>query len=139
MSIFDDHADVNVLNKDGDKIIRDFYRISNSGSSLIPKKGLWALGSQKYPGWGSFRHNTPKLPEGVLREESSVFNSLYGLLIKHNICDINSDKTHAYEVFKDVIRNAGLQIMIYNNKRYYSVNRDVKNRIMMQMKKIFNK
>ena len=137
MSIFDNHADVNVLNKEGDKIIREFYRISNSGSSLIPKKGLWALKSRKYPSFGSF--HAPKLPEGVLREESSIFNSLYGLLIKYNICSVNSDKTQAYDVFKDVIRNAGLQIMIYNNKRYYSANRDAKNRIMMQMKKIFNK
>ena len=43
MSVFDNHLERNTLSKESDKLILANYRISNSGSTLIPKKGTFAL------------------------------------------------------------------------------------------------
>ena len=43
MSVFDNHLDHKVIDKDNDRMILEHYKISNSGATLIPKKGTFML------------------------------------------------------------------------------------------------
>ena len=120
MSVFDNHLDHNTINKDNDRMILEHYKISRSGATLIPKKGTFRLTKAEK----NLLHHRPKLspiPEGTFKEEHSIFRSMYG-----NISEI-------YPVFEVVLRGMNLHCLIYNNKRYYQVNREIKRQIAHQI------
>jgi hypothetical protein len=137
MSIFDDYSSATNIKKDADKMILTKYRISNSGNSLIPKKGSFAFSSSERKQYFS-RIKLSKLPDGVLREEKSVFMSMYGKLV--NTHDKLSDEAlnNLYDNFVNVIRSMNIPMIIYNGKRYYQANRDVKHRIFTNIHKSLN-
>ena len=120
MSIFDNHLDHKAIDKDNDRMILEHYKISNSGATLIPKKGTFMLTKAQK---NLFRRQ-PKLspiPEGTFKEEHSIFRSMYG-----NLNEI-------YSSFEEVLRGMNLPCLIYNNKRYYQVNREIKRQIAHQI------
>jgi len=127
MSVFDDHLDSAQMRADEDKIILANYKISNSGSTLIPKTGIFSLTSQqkKLLRRG---HKTEKIPAGTFKEEHSVFRSMYGNLKGEDV-----DKV--YPVFEGILRGMNLSCLVYNRKRYYQVNREVKRQIAYQVHK----
>lgn len=110
MSVFDDHSSSAVLSSFEDKQILELFKISNSGSSLIPRKGIW--GSPNELRHSSFR--LPKLPPGVYHREDSLFKIIFG---SHQ-CDYNK--------YLEVVRSSGLKMMTYRGKYFYVVNRDQK-------------
>lgn len=120
MSVFDNHLERNTLNKESDKLILANYRISNSGSTLIPKQGTFAVSKKDKRSVGIKK--TSKVPAGTFKEEHSIFRSMYGKL--HG-----EDSTHTYPIFEEVIRGMNLPCLVYNSKRYYQVNREVKRSI----------
>ena len=121
MSVFDNHLNEDQLRSDADKMILENYRISNSGHTLIPKEGRFALTKdQKKHLWQPGR--TDKLPTRTFREEKSVFSSMYGKLNHYEYSKL-------YPKFQNIIRGMGLPCLVYNKKRYYQVNRDVKRQI----------
>lgn len=122
MSVFDNHLENSTLNKESDNLILANYRISNSGATLIPKKGTFALTKKERR---SVRiSKTSKIPVGTFKEEHSIFRSMYGKL-----CEEGS--AYTYHIFEEVIRGMNLPCLVYNAKRYYQVNRDVKRKIWM--------
>ena len=106
------------MRADEDKLILEHYKISNTGSSLIPKKGLFGVDRNLKRELGIVR--TEKLPAGVLREESSIFKMLYN--------DVKGNQAF-YETYQEVIREMHLEFLCYNQKFYYLVNRDIKRQI----------
>jgi len=120
MSVFDNHLEQNTLSKESDKLILANYRISNSGSTLIPKKGTFALPREVRRAVRISK--TDKIPAGTFKEERSIFRSMYGGLR-------GEDGTHVYPVFEEVIRGMCLPCLVYNSKRYYQVNREIKRTI----------
>ena len=123
MSVFDNHLDRNVIDKDNDKMILEHYKISNSGNTLIPRKGMFALTIQQKK---MFRHKTDKIPAGTFKEEHSVFRSMYGSLNEN-------ESSRVYPVFEEILRGMNLPCLIYNSKRYYQVNREIKRQIAHQI------
>ena len=132
MSIFDDYSSVANIKKDVDKMILTKYRISNSGNSLIPKKGIFGttLDQRK-----RYFVRTPKLPDGVLREEKSVFMSMYGKLVNAHNKLSDEALNNLYNNFVNTIRSMDIPMIIYNGKRYYQANRDVKHQIFTNIHK----
>lgn len=118
MSVFDNHLDHKTIDKDNDRMILEHYKISNSGNTLIPRKGMFALTTQQKK---MFRHKTDKIPAGTFKEEHSIFRSMYG-----NLNEI-------YPVFEEIIRGMNLPCLIYNSKRYYQINRGIKHQIAHQI------
>ena len=118
MSVFDDHLNEDQLRSNDDKLILENYKISNSGHTLIPKEGRFALTKEQKK---FFRNpsRTDKLPTRTFREEHSVFCSMYGKLDHYEYSKL-------YPKFQEIIRGMSLPCLIYNKKRYYQVNRDVK-------------
>jgi hypothetical protein len=131
MSVFDNHLDPKQLQAESDKMILKNYKISNSGSTLIPREGSFALTPrQKKLFWGAKK--TTKIPTGTFKEEHSIFRSMYG--------DVpGMDTYHLYPVFEETIRGLELPCLVYNQKRYYQVNRDVKKKISTILYKRFGK
>jgi len=125
MSVFDNHLDSDQMRNDEDKIILANYKISNSGATLIPKKGTFMLTKAQK----NILRRRPKLspiPEGTFKEEHSVFRSMYGSLNKN-------ETSQVYPVFEEILRGMNLPCLIYNNKRYYQVNREIKRQIAHQI------
>ncbi len=120
MSLFDNHLERNTLSKESDKLILANYRISNSGATLIPKQGTFALSKKEKRSVRILK--TSKIPAGTFKEERSIFRSMYGKLQ-------GEDSTYTYPIFEEVIRDMNLPCLVYNSKRYYQVNRDVKKSI----------
>lgn len=127
MSIFSDQLDKSILDKETDKLILEKYKISNSGHTLIPKEGRFALTKERKKFLRS-PSRTDKLPTRTFREEHSVFCSIYG-----GIKDVENNTIknmeYLYPKFQEIIRGMGLPCLIYNKKRYYQVNREVKRAI----------
>ena len=133
MSIFNDHLNESVLNKETDKLILEKYKISNSGNTLIPKEGTFAIPKEhKKILFNRGRLKTSKIPEGTFKEERSIFRSMYGGVSEKDFKKI-------YPVFKKVIGEMGLKLLVYNNKNYYSINREVKRKIAYVIKQSFDK
>jgi hypothetical protein len=128
MSVFDNHLNSDQMRNDEDKIILANYKISNSGATLIPRKGLFALTPQQKR---MFSHKTSKIPEGTFREERSIFQGMYG-----NMND--TDAGYLYPIFEEIIRGMGLPCLVYNKKRYYQANREVKRQIAYNIHKRIN-
>ena len=128
MSIFDDRLNPDHLKADDDKIILEHYKVSNSGATLIPRKGLFALTPQQKR---MFSRKTSKIPEGTFREERSIFQGMYGGMN-------DTDAGYLYPIFEEIIRRMNLPCLIYNNKRYYQANRDVKRQIAYTIHKRIN-
>ena len=120
MSVFDNHLERNTLSKESDELILANYKISNSGATLIPKKGTFAVSKKDKRSIGIKK--TWKIPAGTFKEEHSIFKSMYGKL--HG-----EDSIHTYPIFEEVIRGMNLPCLVYNSKRYYQVNRDIKRNI----------
>ena len=127
MSVFDNHLDQNTMDRDADKMILANYKISNSGSTLIPKIGNFGLTPQQKKSLRRGR-KTEKIPAGTFKEEHSVFRSMYGSLKGEDV-----DKV--YPVFEGILRGMNLPCLVYNSKRYYRVNRDIKRQIAYQVHK----
>lgn len=127
MSVFDGHLDSAQMRADEDKIILANYKISNSGSTLIPKTGIFSLTSRQKKLLRRGR-KTEKIPAGTFKEEHSVFRSMYGNLKGEDV-----DKV--YPVFEGILRGMNLPCLVYNHKRYYRVNRDIKRQIAYQVHK----
>ena len=132
MSIFNDHLNESVLNKETDKLILEKYKISNSGNTLIPKKGTFAISKEHKKLFSRRNPKTSKIPMGTFKEERSIFRSMYGGISEEDFKKI-------YPVFKKIIGEMGLKLLVYNNKNYYSVNREVKRKISYIIKQSFNK
>ena len=113
------------MRADEDKLILEHYKISNSGSSLIPRVGTFGIDPKIKRELGIRR--TEKLPTGVLREESSIFKMLYN--------DVKGSQVF-YETYQEVIRGMKLEFLCYNQKRYYLVNRDIKRQIKARVNKL---
>ena len=128
MSVFNNHLDSNVINRDSDKMILEHYRISNSGSTLIPITGSY-LAKKITRGRTS---KTEKIPQGTFKEERSIFRSMYGGIASKETKE-TIDKI--YQVFKGIILEMHLPCLIYNQKCYYQVNREIKRRIDYQIHK----
>lgn len=130
MSVFDNHLDHKVIDKDNDRMILEHYKISNSGATLIPKKGTFMLSKAQK----NLLRRQPKLspiPEGTFKEEHSVFRSMYGGLNEN-------ESSQVYPVFEEILRGMNLPCLIYNNKRYYQVNREIKRQIAHQIQNRIN-
>lgn len=123
MSVFDNHLDHKVIGKDNDRLILEHYKISNSGNTLIPRKGMFALTT-----WQKkiFRHKTDKIPTGTFKEERSIFRSIPWKLPLNDIESI-------YPIFEEILHGMNLPCLIYNNKRYYQVNREIKRQIVYKI------
>jgi len=117
MSVFDDHSSSEVLSSFEDKQILELFKISNSGSSLIPRKGIWGLPSGVRR--GSF--NLPKLPPGVYHREDSLGKIIFG------------STSFDFNKYVEVIRNSGLEMMTYRGRYFYVINRDQKRWIRKQI------
>lgn len=128
MSVFDNHLDSSRLQSDADKMILINYRISNSGNTLIPKKGSFMIPDEMRPR----RMRTSKIPAGTFKEERSIFRSMYGALMENEV-------ELVYPVFENTLRGLNLPCLIYNSKRYYQINRDVKRHIAHQIHKELGK
>ena len=109
MSIFNDITDPVTMQHDQDKLILLKYRVSNSGHTLIPREK---------------RDNDA--PSRTFRDEKSIFASIKGFLS-------HVDYSKSYPVFINIIGKMNLPCLIYNRKRYYQVNRDVKRKIVLIM------
>ena len=130
MSVFDNHLERNTLNKESDKLILVNYKISNSGATLIPKRGTFALSREVRR---TIRiSKTDKIPTGTFKEEHSIFRSMYGKLHEE-------DGARTYPIFEEVLRNMNLPCLVYNSKRYYQVNRSVKRTIYTAIYNRINK
>lgn len=128
MSVFDNHLDRDIIDRDTDKMILEQYKISNSGATLIPKKGTFALTKEQK---GMFRRQ-PKLsplPEGTFREESSIFKMFSSRIWKLSV----EDQHAAYDTYVEIVRSMNLPCLVYNQKRYYNVNREIKRKIAHQL------
>ena len=119
MSVFDNHLDSAQLRSDADKIILVNYKISNSGATLIPRKGMFALTPQQKR---MFYRKTSKIPEGTFKEEHSIFKSMYGSMN-------DTDAGYLYPIFEEILRGMNLPCLVYNQKRYYQANRETKRQI----------
>ena len=132
MSVFDNHLDQNVMDRDNDRMILEQYKISNSGNTLIPKKGSFGLSTADKKWLYRRGHGrTDKLPSGTFKEERSVFRSMYGSMP-------SIDAGYLYPIFEEIIRDMNLPCLVYNNKRYYNVNREVKRQISHKIHNRFN-
>lgn len=123
MSVFDNHLNSDQMRNDEDKIILANYKISNSGATLIPRKGTFALTTWQKR---TLSRKTSKIPEGTFKEEHSVFRSMYGGLNEN-------ESSQVYPVFEEILRGMNLPCLIYNSKRYYQVNREIKRQIAHQI------
>ena len=123
MSVFDNQLDPNQLQKEQDKLILANYKISNSGNTLIPRKGSFGMDPEVRAVLS--RKIASKIPAGTFKEEHSIFRSIYG--------SSKNASTEIVGVFENVIREMNLPLLIYNNKRYYQINRDGKRFIAHQM------
>lgn len=123
MSVFDNQLDPNQLQKEQDKLILANYKISNSGNTLIPRKGSFGMDPEIRAMLR--RKITSKIPSGTFKEEHSIFRSIYG--------SSKNASTEIVGAFENVIRGMNLPLLIYNNKRYYQINRDGKRFIAHQM------
>lgn len=121
MSIFNDHLNPDQMRSDEDKIILEKYKVSNSGNTLIPRKEEYI--DWRDP-WRSVK-KAEKLPSGTFKEEKSIFKSMsiYSSLTE-------SDRKKIYPKYEEFIRGMGLPCLMYNKKRYYQINREVKRRIV---------
>lgn len=125
MSVFDDHLNPTTIDEENDKLILQHYKISNSGATLIPKEGLFAFSKAQKHRYG-IRKNAAKLPPRTFREESSIFRSL----------PLGPNKTREiFEKYVSIIRSMNLPCLVYNGKRYYQVNREVKSQIAHKIMK----
>lgn len=128
MSLFDNHLDSAQMQSDTDKIILAKYKISNSGATLIPKEGTFMLTKEH------MKHLRPRLspiPKGTFREEHSIFQGMYGNMN-------HLDASYLYPIFEEIIRGMGLPCLVYNSKRYYQANREVKRQITYNIHKRIN-
>ena len=131
MSLFDNQLNENTLNKESNRLILESYKISNSGNTLIPKIGFFKFStSEKRKLFRSPK--AQRIPAGTFKEERSIFRSMYGGLNKE-------DSEVIYPIFENIIRDINLNFLIYNNKRYYSINREIKRKISHVIKQQFDK
>jgi len=131
MSLFDNHLNENTLNKESDRLVLENYKISNSGNTLIPKVGFFKFSaSEKRKLFRSPK--AQRIPAGTFKEERSIFRSMYGGLSKE-------DSEMIYPIFENIIRDMNLNFLIYNDKRYYSINREIKRKISHVIKQQFDK
>lgn len=131
MSLFDNHLNENTLNKESDRLVLESYKISNSGNTLIPKIGFFKFSTSEKR--KLFRlPKAQRIPAGTFKEERSIFRSMYGGLSKE-------DSEVIYPIFENIIRDMNLNFLIYNNKRYYSINREIKRKISHVIKQQFDK
>ena len=49
------------------------------------------------------------------------------------------DSELIYPIFENIIRDMNLNFLIYNDKRYYSINREIKRKISHVIKQQFDK
>ena len=136
MSVFDDHLNEDQLRSNDDKLILENYKISNSGHTLIPKEGRFALTKEQKKFFRS-PSRTDKLPARTFREEHSVFCSMYGG-VKDEENNTIKNMEYLYPKFQEIIRGMGLPCLVYNKKRYYQVNRDVKRVIYSKIRAELN-
>lgn len=124
MSIFNDHLNPDQMRSDEDKIILEKYKVSNSGNTLIPRKEEHIDWIDWVKQW-RYAKKAEKLPPGTFKEEKSIFKSMsiYSSLTE-------SDRKRIYPKYEEFIRGMGLPCLVYNKKRYYQINREVKRRII---------
>ena len=129
MSVFDDNLNTERIDKESDKLILQNYKVSNSGSSLIPKVGTFGMDKELRPSYitthRSRQNRTSKIPQGIFREESSIFN-----MFNSYVCKLSEDEQRAaYNIYVNAIRDMGLRCLVYNQKRYYQINRETKRKV----------
>ena len=113
MSLFDNNTSPEILEKEGDELIRNIYKISNSGNTLIPKDNIKI---HRDPWTGITRTSKPTTAT-TFKEENSIFKSLFGA---------DQIGSEIYNKYITTIRSMDLKVIVYNKKRYYKVNREAK-------------
>ena len=126
MGVFDNHLNSERIDKESDKLIRKNYRISNSGATLIPKSALESSETEydRFYGYGRIRRKNKvnKIPAGTFKEEDSIFKMFLSNLTTEQVEKL-------YPIYINVIRDMKLPCLVYNQKRYYQINREGKRKI----------
>ena len=142
MSIFGDNTSEQTLQKEGDRLVRENYRVSASGKTLIPilksKDGLWGVVRWSKPGKNPLPYKKGPIDQtGCYHEENSILNMFAQ-------SHFNGNKSYAemydkvYNLFIPIIRGMGLSCIVYNQKRYYCINRAQKKVLFAELCKVIN-